>query len=307
MSMDVLIKKILEKKNPSVIGLDPRPEYIPPEIMKKHISIKGETLEAAADAYYEFNRGLIDALCEFVPAVKPQSAFYELLGPAGVEALKKTISYARSKGLYVIADVKRNDIGSTAQAYSEAYLGFVKIGETAHRTFDCDSVTVSAYLGSDGIKPFLDVCRRENKTLFALVKTSNSSSGELQDLKTGTDKVYELVGKILEEISKDTIGEYGYTACGAVIGATYPQELSGLRKLLGNTFFLVPGYGAQGGRAEDVAGAFDERGLGAVVNSSRAVICAWMKTGRGGTDYAEAARNEAISMKADITKYCNWN
>lgn len=305
MSMDVLIKKIIEKKNPSVIGLDPRPEYIPPHIMKKHVSEKGETLEAAADAYFDFNRGLIDALWEIVPAVKPQSAFYELLGPSGVETFRRTVAYAKSKGLYVIGDIKRNDIGSTAQAYSEAYLGAVKIGDTLYKAFDCDSVTVSAYLGSDGIKPFLDVCKREEKTLFALVKTSNKSSGELQDLTAGKDRIYELVGKMLEDLSKDTIGEYGYSLCGAVVGATFPNELVRLRGLLKNTFFLVPGYGAQGGSAADVAGAFDERGLGAVVNSSRGVICAWTKTGRGGADYMEAAAREALKMKDDIIRYCN--
>ena len=302
MSMDILIKKIIEKKNPSVIGLDPRPEFIPPEIMKKHISEKGETLEAAADAYFEFNRGLIDAISELVPAVKPQSAFYELLGSPGVEAFRKTIDYAKAKGLYVIADIKRNDIGSTAEAYGEAYLGAVKIGDSLHRAFDCDSVTVNAYLGSDGIKPF--GCVQERKTLFALVKTSNKSSGELQDLSTGSDRIYELVGKMLEDLSKDTVGEYGYTSCGAVVGATYPNELSMLRGLLKNTFFLVPGYGAQGGSAADVAGAFDERGLGAVINSSRAVICAWMKSGRNGADYMDAAAREAIRMRDDITRYC---
>lgn len=304
MSMDVLIDKIIEKKNPSVIGLDPRPEYIPPHIMKKHISEKGETLEAAADAYFEFNRGLIDAIWEVVPAVKPQAAFYELLGPPGVEAFRRTAAYAKSKGLYVIGDIKRNDIGSTAQAYSEAYLGAVKIGDTLHKAFDCDSVTVSGYLGSDGIKAFLDVCKREKKTLFTLVKTSNKSSGELQDLVTGKGRVYELMGKMLEDLSKDTMGKYGYSICGAVVGATFPNELVRLRGLLKNTFFLVPGYGAQGGSAADVAGAFDNRGLGAVVNSSRGVICAWMKTGYNGEDYMEAAAREALKMKDDITKYC---
>jgi orotidine-5'-phosphate decarboxylase len=303
MSFDRLIKKIGEKQNPSVIGLDPRPEYIPPQLLKKHIAQKGETLQALADAYAEFNRGLIDALSEIVPAVKPQSAFYELLGPAGAEAFSQTIAYARQKGLYVIADVKRNDIGSTAEAYSEAYLGSVQIGGSVKRAYDCDSVTVSAYLGSDGLKPFLSVCKREDKSMFVLVKTSNKSAGELQDLTAGGEKIYVLMGKLIEELSADTIGAYGYSACGAVIGAPSPEELKDMRRKLINPFFLVPGYGAQGGTAEDVAGAFDTRGLGALVNSSRAVICAWMKTGKNGEDFMEAAASAAREMKKEITKH----
>ena len=300
MSMDRLIEKIKEKGNPSVVGLDPKPDYIPPQIMNKHIGQKGETLQAAADAYFEFNCGLIDALAHLVPAVKPQSAFYELLGPSGVDAFKKTVTYARGKGLYVIADAKRNDIGSTAEAYSEAYLGSVRIGETMHKAFDCDALTVSAYLGSDGIKPFIQVCAREDKAIFALVKTSNKSSGELQDLMVGDEQVYVLMGKLLERISVETMGQYGFSAVGAVIGATYPEELGQMRQKLQNTFFLVPGYGAQGGTASDVAGAFDQRGLGAIVNSSRGIICAWKKTGRGGEDYMEAAAAAAVKMRDDI-------
>jgi orotidine-5'-phosphate decarboxylase len=302
MSIDILQEKILEKGNPTVAGLDPLPDYVPPFMLEKHIREKGETLEATADAYVEFNMGLIDALCDIVPAIKPQSAYYELLGYKGVEALKKTNDYAKSKGLYVIADVKRGDIGSTAEAYSEAYLGRIKIGSSSHAPFDFDAATVNAYLGSDGVKPFIETCKTYNKAIFALVKTSNPSGAELQDLSVGGRKLYEAVGDLLASLSGDTIGQYGFSCVGAVVGATYPEELRILRNRLPNTFFLVPGYGAQGGGAKDVVGAFDARGYGAVVNSSRAIICAWKKTGHNGADFAEAARNEALRMRDDLRR-----
>ena len=302
MSFDVLQKKIIEKKNPTVAGLDPKPDYIPPEMLSRHIAEKGETLEAAAAAYFEFNCGLIDALCDIVPAVKPQSAYYEILGSAGVEVFKKTADYAKSKGMYVIADVKRNDIGSTAEAYSEAYLGSVKIGDSELFPFDFDAATINAYLGSDGVNPFIETCKRRNKAVFALVKTSNKSSGELQDMKIGDKTVYMTVGELLAEISGDTIGEYGFSCVGAVVGATYPEELKILRKKLVNTFFLVPGYGAQGGGANDIVGAFDENGHGAIINSSRAIICAWKKSGG---NYMDAARAEAIRMRDEVCGVVN--
>ena len=300
MSFDILQTKILDMQNPSVVGLDPLPEYVPGHIMERHIAEKGETLEAAADALYEFNCGLIDALCDIVPAVKPQSAYYELLGPAGAGAFKKTADYAKSRGLYVIADVKRGDIGATAEAYSAAYLGGVKIGSTEHLPFDFDAVTVNGYLGTDGIKPFLETSIRRDKAIFVLAKTSNPSSGELQDQEIGGRTLYTVVGDLLAELSKDTVGAFGYSRIGAVVGATYPDELKRLRQRLRHTFFLVPGYGAQGGGASDAAHAFDDRGCGAVVNSSRAIICAWKKTGNSGRDYAEAARSEAIKMRDDL-------
>jgi len=299
--MDRLQQLIIQKKNPTIVGLDPRPEYVPPQILAAHIAAKGETLEAAADAFYAFNCGLIDALCDIVPAVKPQSAYYEMLGPAGVAALYKTVSYAKSKDMYVILDGKRNDIGSTAEAYAEAYLGRVTVGSTELPAFDADSLTVNAYLGSDGILPFIETCKRFDKSIFALVKTSNPSSGELQDLLCGDRNLSSVVGDLMARISRDTIGEYGYSAVGAVVGATYPSEARALRKRLEHTFFLVPGYGAQGGGAEDVAPCFDKYGRGAVVNSSRAILCAWKKTGTGdGPDYQEAARAEALRMKQDL-------
>jgi len=301
--MDRLQKLILEKKNPTVVGLDPRPEYLPPDLLAQYVKPGAESLQDVADAFYAFNCGLIDALCEVVPAVKPQSAYYELLGPAGVAALHQTVQYAKSKGMYVILDGKRNDIGSTAEAYSDAYLGRIKVGDTELAPFDADSLTVNAYLGSDGILPFVENCKRFDKSIFALVKTSNPSSGELQDLFCGDRTLYTAVGDLLARISQDTIGTYGYSAVGAVVGATYPSDARTLRERLRHTFFLVPGYGAQGGGAEDVAPCFDQFGRGAIVNSSRAIMCAWKKTAPGdGSDYQEAARAEALRMKKDIAQ-----
>jgi orotidine-5'-phosphate decarboxylase len=302
MSFDILQEKIIELRNPTVAGLDPLPDYVPKHIMDKHIAEKGETLQAAADAYFEFNCGLIDALCDIVPAVKPQSAYYELLGFAGVEALKKTADYAKAKGLYVIADIKRNDIGSTADAYASAYLGSIKVGKSELLPFDFDAVTINAYLGSDGIRPFIETCNRRDKAAFALVKTSNPSSAELQDLMVGDRTLYTAVGDLMAEISADTVGRYGFSCIGAVVGATYPEELRFLRARLKNTFFLVPGYGAQGGGAQDVVHAFHNGGRGAIINSSRAIICAWKKTGNNGLDFAEAARNEALNMRGELRK-----
>ena len=292
---------IFDLANPTVAGLDPRPEHVPSFIMDRHIAESGSTLKAAADAYYEFNCGLIDAFADLVPAIKPQSAYYEMLGYEGVECLKKTADYAKSKGLYVIADVKRNDIGTTAEAYSEAYLGAVKVGDTELFPFDFDAATVNAYLGSDGINPFINTCVKRSKGIFALVKTSNKSSGELQNLRIEDGRtIYQCVGDLMESISAQTVGEYGYSCVGAVVGATYPAELAELRQRLTHTFFLVPGYGAQGGGANDIIGAFDARGGGAIINSSRAIMCAWKKTGNDGRDYQQAARTEVIRMRDEI-------
>jgi len=289
--------KIDELRNPSVVGLDPALEHIPPQILDKHFAEKGETFDAAASAVIEFNEGLIDALCDIVPAVKPQSAYYEMLGPHGVLALKMTCDYAKSKGMYVILDGKRNDIGSTAEAYGAAYLGTVKVGGSEMRPFDADALTVNAYLGSDGIKPFINMAVKYDKAVFALVRTSNPSAGEFQDKLIGGERLYTTVGDLMEEISRDTIGKHGYTRVGAVVGATYPEEAEFLRKRLKNTFFLVPGYGAQGGSAAEAACAFDENGRGAIVNSSRGIIAAWKKSGG---DYKEAARAEALRMRDEL-------
>ncbi len=300
MSIDVLIDKIRQTKNPTVAGLDPRPEYLPPDLLKKHIEQEGETLEAVAAAFLEFNRGLIDALCDVVPAVKLQAACYEMLGPAGMTAMRQSILDARARGLYVIADVKRNDIGSTAEAYAAAWLGSVKVGNTELEPFAADSATINAYLGSDGVKPFLDVCAQKEKSVFALIKTSNPSAGELQELMAGDRQVFAVVGELVERWGRGLIGRYGYSQLGGVVGATYPRQLKTLREALPQTFFLVPGYGAQGGQAADVVGAFDRRGLGAIINSSRGILCAWQKTGQEGRDYAQAARDEAVRMRAAL-------
>jgi len=294
MSFARLQERIDELQNPTVVGLDPDLSHIPSHILDKHVTEIGETLEAASLAVVEFNAGLIDALYDIVPAVKPQSAFYEALGPYGVLALSKTCDYAKSKGMYVIIDAKRNDIGSTAAAYSTAYLGTVKVGNAELIPFNADALTVNAYLGSDGIKPFIETAVKHDKAVFALVRTSNPSAGELQDKFIGEERLYTVVGDLMEEISRDTVDKYGYTCVGAVVGATYPQEAELLRKRLKNTFFLVPGYGAQGGSAAEAAHAFDEKGHGAIVNSSRGIIAAWKK--RGG-DYMTAAREEALAMR----------
>ena len=303
MSFDHLQDLIKAKKNPTVAGLDPKPEYVPPHILRASLDKYGETLEGAAEAIYRFNIGLIDALCDVVPAVKPQSAYYERLGWHGMMILEETIRYARAKGLFVIADVKRNDIGSTAQAYAEAWLGQTQVGESRLAAFDVDCLTINGYLGSDGINPFLEVARAEDKCLFTLVKTSNPSSGELQDMIAGDRVVYQVVGDLNARLGQEDLGKYGYSRSGAVVGATYPSDLRSLRKRLEHTFFLVPGYGAQGGTAEDVRYAFDKYGRGAIINASRSIMCAWQKTGHDGQDYQDAARAAAEAMRDDIKQF----
>ena len=303
MSFDVLQEKIIRMKNPTVVGLDPKPEYVPEHIRKASYEQFGETLEGAADAIFQFNKGLIDALCDVVPAVKPQSAYYERLGWHGMAALEKTIRYAHEKGMYVIADIKRGDIGSTAAAYAEGWLSGASIEGQQFKSFDADCVTLNGYMGSDSINPFLKAAKEEDKCVFVLVKTSNPGSGELQDIVAGDRLVYQVMGDLNERIAAGTEGKYGYTMAGAVTGATYPSDIRALRKRLEHTFFLVPGYGAQGGTADDVRYAFDKYGHGAIVNSSRGIMCAWQKTGGDGHDFQEAARNAAIAMRDDIKQF----
>ncbi|WP_369297812.1 orotidine-5'-phosphate decarboxylase [uncultured Neglectibacter sp.] len=302
--MDRLLEKIVEKQNPTVAGLDPKLSYIPEYLKAASYAKYGKTLEGAADALLQFNRGLIDALCDIVPAVKPQAAYYEMYGWQGVKALVETIAYAREKGLYVITDGKRNDIGATMQAYAAAHLGTTDIEGEQVEAFGADALTVNGYLGTDGIAPLLSVCKDWGKGIFVLVKTSNPSSGELQDKLLGSgESVYRAMGGMCESWGKDVPGKYGYSAVGAVVGATYPAQLGELRKALPHTFFLVPGYGAQGGGADDVAPAFDENGLGAIVNSSRGIMCAYTKEPDcAPEDYAQAARREAIRMRDEIVK-----
>ena len=274
MSFDVLQEKIIRMKNPTVVGLDPKPEYVPEHIRKASYEQFGETFEGAADAIFQFNKGLIDALCDIVPAVKPQSAYYERLGWPGMSMLEKTIRYAHEKGMYVIADIKRGDIGSTAEAYADAWLGVTKVGEALCGGFNADCVTLNGYMGADSVNPFLKVAGERDKSVFILAKTSNPGSGELQNVAAGEgDTVYGLMADLIEKWGAGTEGKHGYTRAGAVAGATYPEELQKLRARMPHTFLLVPGYGAQGGTAEDVQYAFQENGRGAVVNSSRGIIC----------------------------------
>ena len=303
MSFDALQEKIRAKKNPTVAGLDPKPEQIPPHILKASYETYGETLQGAAEAVWTFNQGLIDALCDVVPAVKPQAAYYERLGWRGLEVMERTIAYAREKDLFVIADIKRGDIGSTAQAYADAWLGETRVGEASHPVFNADCVTLNGYMGSDTIEPFVEACKAGDKCLFLLVKTSNPGSGELQNMVAGDRLVYKVMGDMTAKLGKGTEGRYGFHLAGAVVGATYPSDMRELRRRLEHTFFLVPGYGAQGGTAEDVQYAFTRDGRGAIVNASRSIMCAWQKTGRDGTDYQEAARAAAVAMRDDIRKY----
>jgi orotidine-5'-phosphate decarboxylase len=298
MSFDRLQDRIDELQNPSICGLDPRPEYIPPAITQRHTAEKGETLAAAADAYAEFCSGLIDALCDIVPAVKPQSAYFEMLGPHGAFALKSVADHASERGMYVILDAKRGDIGATATAYAEGYLGFVTIGGAELSPYNYDAITVNPYLGADSVTPFLEVARRFDKAVFVLAKTSNPSSGQFQDIDAGGGApVYAAVGDMAASLSGGELGRRGFGRAGIVAGATYPRQLGELRERLPHTFFLVPGYGAQGGGADDATPAFLRGGTGAAVNSSRAVMCAWKNEGGDGGDYAGAARREALRMR----------
>ena len=287
MSFDLLQEKIIALKNPTVVGLDPKPEYVPEHIRKASYDQYGETLEGAAEAIFQFNKGLIDALCDIVPAVKPQSAYYERLGWHGMAVLEKTIRYAHEKGMYVIADIKRGDIGSTA--------------ETLCQGFNADCVTLNGYMGADSVNPFLKVAGEKDKSVFILAKTSNPGSGELQNVTAGEgDTVYGLMADLIEKWGAGTQGKYGYTRAGAVAGATYPEELQQLRARMPHTFLLVPGYGAQGGTAEDVQYAFQDGGRGAIVNSSRGIICAWQKTRRRpGTPPSPCGTTSAGSSPSD--------
>ena len=303
MSFDRLIEKIVQTQNPSVVGLDPKLEYVPEFIVNKKIKKYGKTLKAAAKAILEFNKAIIDEIHDICPAIKPQAAYYEMYGYEGVKTLYKTIEYAKENGMFVMTDGKRNDIGATMEAYATAHLGLTEVGGEKIPAFGADALTVNGYLGTDGIAPLLEKCDKYDKGIFVLVKTSNKSSGELQDLKIGDKSVYATMGELCENWGKDHMGKYGYSAVGAVVGATYPEQLAEMRKALPHTFFLVPGYGAQGGGAEGVSKGFDENGLGAIVNSSRGVMCAYKKEGCDEKDFAKAARREVIRMKEDIISY----
>ena len=320
--MDRLIEAIEHAQNPSVVGLDPTPALVPPQVVSAFADEVRESIEDTSElyaaqlavAYFEFNRAIIDAVADIVPAVKPQIAMYEAIGPAGVDAYTMTCEYAQQQGLYVLGDIKRGDIGSTAAAYAAHLSGVTDLAgagdPAAYDPWHEDAVTVNPYLGTDGITPFVDAAAAADKDIFALVRTSNPSSREIQELELADgSRLYERVADLVEGWGAETIGTHGYSRVGAVVGATHPQEGAELRKRMPHTFFLVPGYGAQGGTAADVAGMFDADGSGAIVNSSRGIIGAWKKTGDYREDMdaetaldlvASAARKAAEDMRDDL-------
>jgi len=300
--INTLIKKIKETKAPIVVGLDPMLNYMPAQLLEKAIKEQGETLEAAASTVYEYNKGIVDAIYDLVPAVKPQIAMYEQFGIPGLKAYADTVEYCKKKGLVVIGDVKRGDIGSTSAAYATAHIGKIKIGNTVCTPFGEDFATVNPYLGVDGIKPFIDVARENNTGIFVLVKTSNPSSGEFQDRIVDGRPLYEYVGEKVNEWGETCMGD-DYSYVGAVVGATYPEQGKVLRKIMPKTYILVPGYGAQGGKGADLVHFFNEDGLGAIVNSSRGIIAAYKQekyASYGAEGFADAARAAVIDMREDI-------
>ena len=299
-----LIDRLNKKNAPIVVGLDPVMKFVPEHIRQEAFAQYGETLQGAAEAIFAYNKGIVDAVCDLVPAVKPQIAMYEQFGTPGLIAYQKTVDYCKQKDLLVIADVKRGDIGSTSEAYAVAHLGKVTVGTKSYAPFDADFATVNPYLGSDGITPFLNVCREQKKGIFVLVKTSNPSSGEFQDRLVEGRPLYELVGEKVAQWGETCMGEQ-YSCVGAVVGATYPEQGKILRRLMPKTFILVPGYGAQGGKGADLVHFFNEDGLGAIINSSRGIIAAYQqeKYARFGAEhYADAARQAVLDMKEDIAR-----
>ena len=307
-AMDRLIKRIKETNNPTVIGLDTKYDMIPNCIKNKY----DDNLEGVSKSILEFNKRLIDATYDIIPAVKINIAFYEMYGLDGMKAFEETCKYAKEKEMIVMADIKRGDIGNTAKAYSNAFLGRTKIGDREEAIYDVDFVTLSPYMGTDSIKPFVEDCIKYNKGAFVIVKTSNPSSGELQDLTLESgEEVYTKVAKLVEEWGKDLVGEYGYSSISAVVGATYPKQLEDLRKVSPHTFFLIPGYGAQGGKAEDIALGFDKNGIGGIVNSSRGLMCAYQsdkwKDKFTEEEFDKATRAEAIRMREELTEAVSKN
>ena len=297
-----LVEKIQKTHAPIVVGLDPMLNYVPEHVQKKAFAEYGETLEGAAEAIWQFNKAIVDATYDLIPAVKPQVAMYEQFGLEGMKAFKKTVDYCHEKGLVVIGDVKRGDIGSTSEAYAVGHLGKVQVGSNSFYGFDEDFATVNPYLGSDGIKPFIKVCKEENKGLFILVKTSNPSSGEFQDRLIDGRPLYEWVGEQVAAWGADHMGD-SYSYIGAVVGATYPEQGKILRKVMPKTFILGPGYGAQGGKGKDLVHFFNEDGLGAIINSSRGIIAAYKQEAYakfGAENFADASRQAVLDMIADI-------
>lgn len=297
-----LIGKIQKTHAPIVVGLDPMLKYVPEHIQKKAFAEYGETLEGAAEAIWQFNKAIVEATWDLIPAVKPQIAMYEQFGIPGMIAYEKTVSYCQEKNLVVIGDIKRGDIGSTSEAYAVGHLGKVTVGNNSFAGFHEDFATVNPYLGSDGVKPFIKVCKEEKKGLFILVKTSNPSSGEFQDQLVNGRPLYELVGEQVAKWGEEHMGE-DYSYIGAVVGATYPEMGKVLRKIMPKSYILVPGYGAQGGKGKDLVHFFNEDGLGAIVNSSRGIIAAYTQEAYkrfGAENFADASRQAVLDMVADI-------
>ncbi len=297
-----LVASIKKTNAPIVVGLDPTLKMIPEHIMKAAIAEHGETLEAAGAAIWQFNKAIVDAVYDLIPAVKPQIAMYEQFGIPGLVAFKRTVDYCKEKGLVVIGDIKRGDIGSTSEAYAVGHLGKVTIGSKTCYGFDEDFVTVNPYLGSDGVNPFIKICKEENKGLFILVKTSNPSSGEFQDQMIGEKTLYQMVGEKVAQWGEDCMGD-DYSYIGAVVGATYPEVGKIMRKVMPKSYILVPGYGAQGGKGKDLAHFFNEDGLGAIINSSRGIIAAYQQEAYakfGAQNFADASRQAVIDMREDI-------
>lgn len=298
-----LIANIKKTNAPIVVGLDPMLSYVPEQVQKKAFAEYGETLEGAAEAIWQFNKEIVDHTADLIPAVKPQIAMYEQFGVPGLAAYEKTIAYCQSKGLAVIGDIKRGDIGSTSAAYAVGHLGRVQVGSKTYSGFHEDFATVNPYLGSDGVRPFLDVCREEKKGIFILVKTSNPSSGEFQDRMVEGRPLYELVGEKVAQWGSELMGD-DYSYVGAVVGATYPEMGRTLRKIMPKSYILVPGYGAQGGRGKDLVDFFNEDGLGAIVNSSRGIIAAYKQekyASFGAEHFGEASRQAVLDMVQDIS------
>ena len=301
--IDQLVANIKKTGAPIVVGLDPMLSYVPEHVQKKAYAEYGETLEGAAEAIWQFNKEIVDKTYDLIPAVKPQIAMYEQFGIPGLVAFKKTVDYCKEKGLVVIGDIKRGDIGSTSAAYATGHIGKVQVGSKTYVPFDEDFVTVNPYLGTDGVKPFVDVCKETGKGIFVLVKTSNPSSGEFQDRLVDGRPLYELVGGKVAEWGESHMGD-SYSYVGAVVGATYPEMGKVLRKIMPKTYILVPGYGAQGGKAADLAPYFNEDGLGAIVNSSRGIIAAYKQEKYakfGAENFADASRQAVVDMIDDIT------
>lgn len=297
-----LVAQIKKTNAPIVVGLDPTLKMIPEHIMKAAIAEHGETLEAAGEAIWQFNKAIVDAVYDLIPAVKPQIAMYEQFGIPGLAAFKRTVDYCKEKGLVVIGDIKRGDIGSTSEAYAIGHIGKVTIGSNTCYGFDEDFVTVNPYLGSDGVNPFIKICKEEKKGLFILVKTSNPSSGEFQDQMIGEKTLYQMVGEKVAQWGDDCMGD-DYSYIGAVVGATYPEVGKIMRKVMPKTYILVPGYGAQGGKGKDLAHFFNEDGLGAIINSSRGIIAAYQQEAYakfGAENFADASRQAVIDMREDI-------